>query len=189
MFCISNKPLRVAACCNYMPPVFDWWFLTNEVLIMKKAQIAMETIMIYGAALLVVTLAIGALIYFGVLDLGKLLPDKCETGSQVACESFVLSEGGDNIQLEFRNRVGKNIVLQSVSVDGVEDWTGISCTVSPALTVLNGDLSSVITLDSCSFPSGSTGKKIKAGIVVGYTVGDSAITQKATGELQATVAE
>ena len=43
----------------------------------KKAQAAMEFLMTYGWAILVVLVVIGALAYFGVLSPKKLLPDKC----------------------------------------------------------------------------------------------------------------
>lgn len=44
---------------------------------MKRAQAAMEFLMTYGWAILVVLAAIGALAYFGVLSPDKLLPSKC----------------------------------------------------------------------------------------------------------------
>jgi len=43
----------------------------------KKGQITMESLLLYGAAFLVVLLAIAALTYFGILDLGRYLPEKC----------------------------------------------------------------------------------------------------------------
>jgi hypothetical protein len=45
---------------------------------MKKGQEAMEFLMTYGWAILVVIAAIAALAYFGVLDPSRLLPDDCE---------------------------------------------------------------------------------------------------------------
>ena len=48
----------------------------------KKSQAAMEFLMTYGWAILVVLAAIAALAYFGVLSPEKFLPEKCliETG-------------------------------------------------------------------------------------------------------------
>ena len=43
----------------------------------KKAQAAMEFLMTYGWAILVVLIVIGALAYFGVLNPQNLLPEKC----------------------------------------------------------------------------------------------------------------
>ena len=158
--------------------------------VQTKGKIAMETIMIYGAALLVVTLAIGSLIYFGVLDLGKWLPDKCQTGNSIACENFVVGSDG-TIQLEFRNRVGKVINIASVDVKGLEDWEGIiecDALAAPANGIANGNLQ-LISLTGCDTLPEHVGRKIKASVVIGYNVGGSAITQRISGELQATVAE
>ena len=47
---------------------------------MKRGQVALEFIMTYGWAILVVLVAIGALAYFGVLNPGKYLPEKCFFG-------------------------------------------------------------------------------------------------------------
>ena len=43
----------------------------------SKAQAAMEFLLSYGWIILAVLLAIGALVYFGVLSSEKLLPERC----------------------------------------------------------------------------------------------------------------
>ena len=153
-----------------------------------KAQIAMETIMIYGASLLVVTLAIGALIYFGVLDLGKLLPDKCETGSSLICENYLV-DSIDGVKIEIRNKLGRNIGILDVEIVGVDDWEGlIDCSGSYVGDALrNGDLG-VISMDAtaCGVDT-QLDQKIKAKLTLRYQVAGSSITQTEVGELQATV--
>ena len=44
----------------------------------KKAQAAMEFLMTYGWAILVVLVVIGALAYFGVLNPRNLVPNSCK---------------------------------------------------------------------------------------------------------------
>jgi len=56
----------------------------------NKAQAAMEFLMTYGWAILVVLVVIGALAYFGVLSPGRLLPDRCQLPPGVSCEDFSL---------------------------------------------------------------------------------------------------
>ncbi|MEM4638116.1 MAG: hypothetical protein QXK76_03800 [Candidatus Woesearchaeota archaeon] len=51
----------------------------------KKAQAALEFLMTYGWAILVVLAAIGALAYFGVLSPTNFLPDQCTATSGVGC--------------------------------------------------------------------------------------------------------
>jgi hypothetical protein len=76
-----------------------------------KAQMAVETLLIYGITILIVMLAIGALIGFGVLDIGGVLPEKCEfIPKQFACTDYSAQEGEPGpVNVEITNQVGKNI--------------------------------------------------------------------------------
>ena len=51
----------------------------------KKSQAAMEFLMTYGWAILVVLAAIAALAYFGVLSPEKFLPEKCLIETGITC--------------------------------------------------------------------------------------------------------
>ena len=51
----------------------------------RKSQAALEFLMTYGWAILVVLVAIGALAYFGVLSPDKFLPAKCTLSSGIGC--------------------------------------------------------------------------------------------------------
>jgi len=53
----------------------------------RKSQAAMEFLMTYGWAILVVLAAIAALAYFGVLSPEKFLPEKCLLAPGLACVS------------------------------------------------------------------------------------------------------
>ncbi|MDP6139346.1 MAG: hypothetical protein QGI89_04610 [Candidatus Woesearchaeota archaeon] len=57
----------------------------------KKSQAAMEFLMTYGWAILVVLVAIGALAYFGVMSPDKFLPAKCTLPAGVACVDLGLN--------------------------------------------------------------------------------------------------
>ena len=54
----------------------------------KRAQAAMEFLMTYGWAILVVLAAIGALAYFGVLSPDRFLPEKCTLPSGKSLYTF-----------------------------------------------------------------------------------------------------
>ena len=60
----------------------------------KTAQAAMEFLMTYGWALLVVLAAIGALAYFGVLKPQSFLPEQCVLAPGVACLDFRINSTG-----------------------------------------------------------------------------------------------
>ncbi len=174
---------------------------------MKKGQIAMETILIYGAALLVVGLAIGALIYFGVLDLGSLLPNKCEmAGVKLTCDAYSLTgtASGGQLLIEMTNRIGKRITIEEVSIVGEEDYGDVSETLfistddgttfttvtAPEITVANGQkflvaTNEVSTTDTEWYKSlaGTAGSRIKGRIQIKYTVGTSTVSQYETGQI------
>ena len=88
---------------------------------MRKGQAAMEFLMTYGWAILVVLAAIGALAYFGVLNPGNFLPEKCALPSGMACIDF-RQDSNDTIQVIIQNSMGYDISQMNASIvnDGVE---------------------------------------------------------------------
>jgi len=60
----------------------------------KKGQAAMEFLMTYGWAILVVLAAIGALSYFGVLKPQQFLPEQCVLVPGMACLDFKVNTNG-----------------------------------------------------------------------------------------------
>ena len=80
----------------------------------KKAQAAMEFLMTYGWAVLVVLAAIGALAYFGVLSPNKYLPEKCTLPSGIACLDFKVSTSETTLILS--NYFGKDININTITV-------------------------------------------------------------------------
>jgi hypothetical protein len=62
---------------------------------MKRAQAAMEYLMTYGWALLVIVLVLGALIYLGVLNPQGRMQDMCNLPIGFGCEVAGLSTEGE----------------------------------------------------------------------------------------------
>ncbi len=91
----------------------------------KKAQAAMEFLMTYGWAILVVLVVIGALAYFGVLSPSTLLPEKCTFPSSVSCIDHSIQSSSVTIVLQ--NGAGRDMSVTSVD------------TVSEALGGATGD--------------------------------------------------
>jgi len=84
----------------------------------KKGQAAMEFLMTYGWALLVVLIAIAALAFFGLLNPARFLPEKCEIAPGLTCMDFTASSNGtapnSDIIILLNNGIGqtmKNVVL------------------------------------------------------------------------------
>ena len=136
----------------------------------KKSQAAMEFLMTYGWAILVVLVAIGALAYFGVLSPDRFLPAKCTLPAGVACVDFNIDSGNVNIVL--RNGLGFNLDNMVVSVSG--------CANSITPTVLANGAQGTFTATACGLTSGN---KFKGDINVSYRNIDTELSHKVVGSL------
>ncbi len=98
---------------------------------MKKAQAAMEFLMTYGWAILVVLLAIAALAYFGVLNPGKYLPSSCTFPQGLGCVESMVDSSSNNVTLVIQNGMGQSLNSLNISVGGdCVGWTAGDGTLS-----------------------------------------------------------
>jgi hypothetical protein len=136
---------------------------------MRKAQAAMEFLMTYGWAILVVLAAIGALAYFGVLSPEKFLPEKCAFPPGIACLDAKITSTG--IEMEIQNSLGRDITVNSIGMG--------NCSQNFNIDFPNGE-SNTFTV-SCS--NGEIGAKYKSDIAFDYTNKDSGMQKVAYGEI------
>ena len=106
----------------------------------RKSQAALEFLTTYAWAFLVIIIMIGALAYFGVLSPSKLLPERCNFGSEIACNKDLLvatSVAGDNVvggaadnavTMRLRNGAGTQLTVTGATVITDVANTGI-CSV------------------------------------------------------------
>lgn len=134
---------------------------------MKRAQAAMEFLMTYGWAILVVLVAIGALAYFGVLNPSRFLPSSCTIAPGMSCDEFKVTASADSVQLLLRNGMGEDLTSVDVSIsgctksaeaDGGDSWNDGE--------ILGG--SDGITLTACS-GVGAANSRFKEDVTVTYT--------------------
>ena len=138
--------------------------------ITRKAQAAMEFLMTYGWAILVVLVAIGALAYFGVLSPDKFLPSKCTLPSGLACLDHKASSS--TVTLVIQNGIGYDLTNVSVSVTG--------CGATAAATTLdNGEQK---TFDISCSPA-LTGSKFSGDVSISYTITDTGLSHTKTGSM------
>ncbi len=93
------------------------------------------------------------LLYFGAMDPGALIVDRCELQMGLSCGDFMISSFEDNIQIKLQNGMGQGILLTSVTATGLRDATGMTCTKDfsgeswegkPGLHIKNGETGDVI---------------------------------------------
>jgi len=141
----------------------------------KKSQAAMEFLMTYGWAILVVLAAIAALAYFGVLSPEKFLGDKCVLEPGLACISNKVEP--TQITLLIAQNKGKTIIVDSISVGG--------CSSTFNDTMISGTDKKFVIGGSCS--NGDVKERFKGEIVVGYTEKEANISKTARGNLNTNV--
>ena len=83
---------------------------------MKRSQAALEFLMTYGWAFMVILVMIAVLAYFGVLDPTKLLPERCVAGAGFECTEFTIYQWDADpnlyfIIIEFENQIGQAITF------------------------------------------------------------------------------
>ena len=137
----------------------------------RSGQAAMEFLMTYGWAILVVLAAIAALAYFGVLSPEKFLGEKCILEPGLACISSKVEP--TKVSLVIAQNKGRTIIVNSVTVG--------SCSGTFSDTMLSGTDKTFVIGGACN--NGLSKEKFKGDITVAYTEKDTNLTKTATGNL------
>jgi len=97
----------------------------------KKAQAALEFLMTYGWAFMVILVMIGALAYFGVLNPREFLPEKCLFGAPLGtCEEFSAGTPLDHVIVwKLRNSFGRTVTITDIQFPSVKGYSGADCSV------------------------------------------------------------
>lgn len=172
----------------------------------KKAQGALEFLMTYGWAFLVILIMIGALAYFGVLSPTKFLPERCTFGSQFLCKDYLISSDGSSadVTVKLQNNLGQAIYVNNTLTNStsLEGFGGCVITIydSAGSTDIGADSATpaavsdgayfVVNAANCANLGGLTqGSKYKVSVDVNYyaATSSSAFGHTVSGELFANV--
>jgi hypothetical protein len=160
---------------------------------MKKGQAAMEFLMTYGWAILVVIAAIAALAYFGVLDPARLLPERCQSSAGMDCVDKA-SITATQVTIALRNNIGFDANVTDVAVTGAtcsgadEAAAGASGSFvdlsTAEVTVDNNDVFK-IRLNTCGL---TVGDKFDGTVTVSYENTETGLTHDVPVEIRGKVA-
>ena len=142
----------------------------------KRAQAAMEFLMTYGWAILVVLAAIAALAYFGVLSPEKFLPEKCMIETGFTCISSKIESTQSTII--FQNGYGKSVIIDNVDIGGC------SKTFS---TTLQSEQESTFVITGCG--NGDAKDVFKGDVVIKYTEKRTNLSKTAYGTINTKIEE
>ena len=137
---------------------------------MRNGQAAMEFLMTYGWALLVVLAAIGALAYFGILAPDKFLPEKCTLIPGMACLDFKVTSSEATVLIS--NSLGRDITVTRVAVG--------NCSESFTQEMSNGEQ---VQFSMTGCDNGESGSRFKEDITIDYIQADSSFDKTARGSI------
>ena len=136
----------------------------------RKSQAAMEFLMTYGWAILVVLAAIAALAYFGILSPEKFLPQKCLIETGFTCIGHKIEPSQST--LIFSNGLGKTLIVTNVNIAGCnKDFTTTMTSGTDASFVLTGCTNGVLR------------EIFKGEIMIKYTEKATNLTKTAFGDI------
>ena len=149
----------------------------KRILEQRKSQAALEFLMTYGWAILVVLVAVGALAYFGVLSPEKFLPAKCTLPAGIACLDHRASSTTNQIQIVLQNSLGYDLTGVIVQIGGC----GIATPSSGDNELTNGE-KDTFTSVPCN-PVLTGGSKFNKGFGITYTITETTLTHIANGTI------
>jgi len=153
---------------------------------MRKAQAAMEFLMTYGWAILVVLIAIGALAYFGVLNPSKFLPSSCTLQPGLDCSEFKVQASDNTVHLFVRNGMGESVDFSALGIDTNSDGDTADATdcaaIDPA-SIADGAMSAELTITCPDAQVGTVGSRFKGDLIGTYIKGTSTLTHTLSGSI------
>src|SRR3989338_4520469 len=154
----------------------------------KKGQAAMEFLMTYGWAILVVLIVIGALAYFGVLNPQNMLPEKCVLGVGLSCSEYQVVTNG--AKLKVLNGLGETVTVTSLKITDPNSPTSTPCsawtTTNQEVKMKNGEYKEFF-FNPC-IHNKQSGEKAKFSVELQYYKGTSStFSHTVNGELLANV--
>ena len=103
----------------------------------SKGQSALEFLMTYGWAIMIVLVAIGALAYFGVLNPANFISARCVSANPFSCQGKPLIQNS-NFSFTIANGIGNtlNIAAGSLTISSISaNTSGVTLYECPAGTV------------------------------------------------------
>ena len=128
----------------------------------KKGQSALEYLMTYGWAILIIIIVGGVLYYYGVFSPSKLVGESKVGFGKVQIDTWTVDAANDQLKLIFENRAGKQINITSVDVGG---------TVTNTAFVLNEGAKST-SFETVDCPAINSGDAYRWDVTITYYLTD-----------------
>ncbi len=137
----------------------------------KRSQSAMEYILTYGWAILMISIVLGAFIYLGVFTPGTLVSSQCVAQADFSCLTSMMTSNGQ-ITFNIQQNTMTNINVTAISCNATASYKGMTL-LSKQVTMTIGSnytFSNVQCYTSGGVAySGSIGSVYNGYIILNYT--------------------
>jgi hypothetical protein len=145
-----------------------------------KGQTAVEYLMTYGWAILIILIVAGVLAYYGIFaPAGFLGPTARGFGQVQVLNPWSLTASSGDISLNLGNRAGESITLTGVNYT-IDSTTYASTAISGDTTLSSGENGVVTATGAGAIAGKATGDTYSATVVIAYTVGTTTFTSAGT---------
>jgi hypothetical protein len=145
---------------------------------MRKAQAALEYLMTYGWAILIIAIVAAALYYMNVFGGGCASPSATgfptSGGVGILSNGFLVNADGSG-ELILTNNAAQSITLSNVAVD--------TYTNSTSMTIVAGQTLSIFPA-AADMTAGTAGECYRFSVSIDYSTAALSSTQTATGTIQ-----
>lgn len=148
----------------------------------RKGQVALEFLMTYGWAFLIILVVIGAFIYFDVLNPTGTMGGRCVLSPGIYCSAYSIQE--DQIQFEVRNDLNRRIEFDTGTTRVVGTIAGMgnytNCEATP-----DEIPAGATALFACDVTDGTfnPGERYQGQIIIEYNFPDSSLQNRHTGTI------
>ena len=150
-------------------------------MINKKSQSAMEYLMTYGWAILVVLIALGALFYLGVFN--PKTSNSCIASSPITCTDVLFDQSANTLTLVL-GATGTSSA--QIGAETISTPTGKDC-VNPVSVDISTANPTSMAWTVCDLVAGDVGDRFAGTVAVTYTTQGSDIVHTATVQISGTV--
>ncbi len=159
----------------------------------KRGQSALEFLMTYGWAILIILVMIAALVYFGVFNPSRLTPEKCVAVPGFGCSDYQLRVGGLTSNFKLQNSKGDSVTLASATTFNMSNSQGWCSNTAGATSWGADQVLDVSFPSSCSASAGqplyniAVGDKAKVLISFDYTPKGGSFAKRGSVDVNAVV--
>lgn len=150
---------------------------------MSRAQAAMEFLMTYGWAIMIVIATVAAMSYFGLLSFDSFLPNTFTMGGGISGGQYKMST--TDLSLSIINNFGSTITVTGLTVTPSPD-SAVACTVAD-VTSYQFDNSQIHSYNGLCPSVYTVGDRLKATVLVEYTKAQESVTHRAEGLIKTRV--